>query len=228
MLIIFTGGRGSGKSTIARILYSKLDDAHFDYEHQWSWRSRANTRFRRIRYYLYFLTFLNIRICSVFFLRLYRDIKNKRSKGSLSRILMPFMFSYHLDKLKRKRVNCIIYESDFLGWSVDKAHDNYFDPKEVVSYFSNVILPLVNKMIVVVCDTPTDHAVRRWNDRESKNFSEEEISEWVKKKEAWKNARNIMITTVSKIEGLKVLHLDGLNAPEINAQKIVDTIGRQL
>ena len=58
MLILFTGGRGSGKSTIARALYTKLDRANFDYVHQSTWRARAKSKVKKVGWILYFLTFL--------------------------------------------------------------------------------------------------------------------------------------------------------------------------
>ena len=229
MLVLFTGGRGSGKSTIAKALYSKLNAIDFDYEHQWTWRMAVQTRFDKIRYYIYFLTFFNFKICGVFLSRLYRDIMNKRSKGSLSRILLPCMFSYHLDKLNRNKVGCVVYESDFVGWSVDKALDGVFHSGAVINYFTRTILPRANHMTVVMCDTPVQLAVERWNEREQKKLTEEEKAQWLAMRQDWKDARSKVIDVLCDIPNIHVLWLDSSDDPEKNAKIILDhLIGQKL
>jgi adenylate kinase family enzyme len=229
MLVLFTGGRGSGKSTIASVLYSKLNAIDFDYEHQWTWRMSVQTRFDKIRYYIYFLTFFNFKICGVFLSRLYRDIINKRSKGSLSRVLMPCIFAYYLNKLKGNKVGCVVYESDFVGWSVDKALDGTWHSDEVINYFTRTILARTKHVTVVVCDTPTQIAVERWNEREQQKLTEKEKAQWVAKRQAWKDARSKVITILTEIPNIHVLWLDSSDDPEKNAKIILDhLIGQKL
>ena len=67
MLVLFTGGRGSGKSTVARALYEALDADCVDYVNQSSWRLFANNIFKKIFFIFYFLTFFRLKICLVYF-----------------------------------------------------------------------------------------------------------------------------------------------------------------
>ena len=220
MLILFTGGRGSGKSTIARALYTKLDAVNFDYVHQSTWRAQAKSTFIKVGWILYFLTFFRPELCSVFFERLYRDMRYDRAKGSLGRIYMPCLFSYHIQRLKRNKERCVVYESDFLTWAADKVLDGAFDPGEVRDFYARVLLPRVGSIIVVVCETPVEEAVKRWRVRDDKALSPEEVSQWIEKRAAWKKAREEVIDIVSTVSGVTVMNLNGLDAPDDNAKRI--------
>ena len=66
MLILFTGGRGSGKSTIAQALYTTLDAANFEYVHQSTWRAQAKSKFTKVGWILYFFTYFRPELCNVF------------------------------------------------------------------------------------------------------------------------------------------------------------------
>ena len=220
MLILFTGGRGSGKSTIARALYSTLDAANFDYVHQSKWRAQAKSKFIKFGWILYFLTFFRPDLCSVFFGRLYRDMRYARAKGSLGRIYMPCLFSYHIQRLTRNKERCVIYDSDFLTWAADKVLDGVFDPGEVRNFYARVLLPRVGNIIVVVCETPVAEAVERWRLRDNKALSPEEVSQWIDKRATWKQAREVVIDVVSTVSGVTVMNLSGLDAPDDNAKRI--------
>ena len=224
MLILFTGGRGSGKSTIAFTLYTKLDEANYNYLHQSSWRIHAFSVYRKLGWIVYFLTFFRKRVCKVFFNRLYRDIRYGRAKGSLGRIYMPCTFSYHLDMLSKNKVNFVFYESDFLTWAADKVLDGTFNKSEVRDYYSTVILPKVGKILVVLCDTPVENAVERWRRRDNKMLSPNEIQQWIEKRTAWKKSRQEIIKVVSEIPGVKVLKLNGMDSPMLNSSRIMELL----
>ena len=68
MLVLFTGGRGSGKSTIARALYKKLDKTDFVYTHQSEWRIKVNGILKKSFYI--FLNNTSLILCFVNFLYL--------------------------------------------------------------------------------------------------------------------------------------------------------------
>ena len=220
MLILFTGGRGSGKSTIARALYSTLNTANFDYVHQSTWRAQAKSKVKKVGWILYFLTFFKPELCSVFFGRLYRDMRYDRAKGSLGRIYMPCLFSYHVQRLTRNKERCVVYDSDFLTWAADKVLDGVFDPDEVRDFYARILLPRVGNIIVVVCETPVAEAFERWRIRENKTLSPEEVSEWIEKRATWKKARKVVIDVVSTVAGVTVMNLSGLDAPDENAKRI--------
>ena len=220
MLILFTGGRGSGKSTIARALYASLDETNFDYVHQSTWRAQTKSKFIKVGWILYSLFFFRPELCSVFFGRLYRDIRYDRAKGSLGRIYMPCLFSYHIQRLTRDKERCVVYESDFLTWAADKVLDGKFDPSEVRDFYARVLLPRVGNIIVVVCDTPVEEAVERWRVRDDKALSPEEVSQWIVKRTIWKNARKVVIDVVSTVPSVTVINLSGLDTPNDNANRI--------
>lgn len=220
MLILFTGGRGSGKSTIARALYKALDAANFDYVHQSTWRAQAQSTYKKACWILYFLTFFRPRLCRVFFGRLYRDIRYDRAKGSFGRIYMPCVFSYHVQRLTRNKERCVVYESDYLTWAADKVLDGAFDPAEVRDFHARILLPHVGNIIVVVCETPVEEAVERWQVRDNRALSPEEVGQWIEKRAAWKTARKEVIDVVAKVRGVAVINLSGLDTPEANANRI--------
>ena len=220
MLILFTGGRGSGKSTIARALYARLNAANFDYVHQSTWRAQAKSKFKKVGWIIYLLTFFRPALCGVFFRRLYRDLRYGRAKGSLGRIYMPCLFAFHIQRLTRNKERCVVYDSDFLTWAADKALDGVFDPCEVRNFYARVLLPRVGNIIVVVCETPVEEAVERWRVRDGKAFSQEEVRQWIEKRAAWKKAREVVIDVVSKLAGVTVMNLSGLETPDDNARRI--------
>jgi len=228
MLVLFTGGRGSGKSTIARTLYATLDAENFDYVHQSTWRAQVNHTYQKIYWIAYFLAFFRPRVCSAFFGRLYRDIRHGRAKGSLSRIYMPCVFSYHLQRLLKNKEQCVIYDSDFFTWSADKVLDGIFDPHEVQDFYTYILKTYVSAITVVVCDTPVEDAVKRWSLRDNEPLSPDEILHWIEKRTAWKQAREKVIEVVSAVDGVKVVRLNGLDTPEENVHRIMTLLQKEL
>lgn len=220
MLVLFSGGRGSGKSTIAKALYERLDKTNFDYTHQSEWRIKINGILQKSLYILYFLIFFRPTICNVFFQRLFRDIMHKRAKAGFARIYNPCIFSYYIHKLSVQTENCVIYESDFITWAADKVLDGIFEPTEVQNYYSSVILPRVGKVVIVVCLTPVEDAFKRWCVREGKVLSQDETKQWIKKRMDWIKARKKVIEVVSEIPNITVLSLDGLKTPLQNSSII--------
>lgn len=220
MLVLFSGGRGSGKSTIAKALYETLDKKKFNYTHQSKWREKVRGLLQKSLNILYFLIFFRPSICNVYFQRLRRDMKFDRAKGGFGRIYTPCIFSYHIQKLSNKTENCVIYESDFITWAADKVLDGIFDPSEVKNYYSSVILPRVDKILIVVCSTPVEDAFRRWCLREKKIISQDEKKQWIKKRLDWMDARKKVIKVISEIPNISVLSLNGLRTPLQNSSII--------
>ena len=224
MLVLFTGGRGSGKSTIAYALYKKLNEENFDYVCQSNWRDQTKNIYEKIGWIVYFLTFFRPRICKVFLSRLYRDMRNGRAKGSFGRVYMPCVFSYHLHRLSQNKEVCVVYDSDFLTWAADKALDGVFNPSEVRDFYARVVLPFVGDVVVVVCDTPVQIAVERWRKRDKKTLSLYEVRQWVETRTAWKHARKKVVDVVSTVPGVSVVHLSGLDEPNKNAHQIMTAL----
>ena len=227
MLLLFTGGRGSGKSTIARALYATFDAANYDYVHQSTWRAQANNVYRKVGRIIYFLTFFRLRVCKVFLVRLYRDIQHGRAKGSLGRIYMPCVFSYHLQRLSQNKERCVVYDSDFLTWAADKVLDGAFNPSEVRDFYACVVMPRVGNIVVVVCDTPVEDAVERWRLRDDKILSSNEVRQWIEKRTAWKQAREEVVEIVSTVSGVTVMRLNGSDTPDENAYRIMKLLQKE-
>lgn len=227
MLVLFSGGRGSGKSTIAKALYEKLDKANFEYTHQSKWRIKLKGILQKSLSISYFLFFFRPAICNVFFQRLRRDIILGRAKGGFGRIYMPCIFSYHIQKLSNKAENCVIYESDFITWAADKVLDGIFDASEVKNYYSSVLLPRVGKVLIVVCFTPVEDAFKRWCLREEKTLSIDETTQWIKKRMDWMKAREKVIKVISEIPNITVLSLNGLKTPLQNSSIIAKFLHKE-
>ena len=228
MLVLFSGGRGSGKSTIAKALYEKLDKTNFDYTHQSEWRIKVTGILEKSLYILYFLIFFRPAICNVFFQRLLRDIQHERAKGGFGRIYNPCIFSYHVHKLSNQTENCVIYESDFITWAADKVLDGNFEPTEVKNYYSSVILPCVGKLLIVECLTPVEDAFKRWCVREGKTLSQDERKQWIKKRIDWIKARKDVIKAIAEIPNITVLSLNGLKKPLQNSSIIAKLLYKEI
>ncbi len=224
MLLLFTGGRGSGKSSIAKELYKKLNEINFDYIHQSTWREQIKNLYQKLFCILFFLFFFRLNICKVFIYRLYRDLRYSRAKWSFARIYMPCVYSYHLQRLSQKKESCVVYDSDFLTWSADKALDGKFNSREVIEYYKQVILPLVGDLIIIMCDTPVKDAVERWQIRDNKILSENEKFKWIMSRTGWKKARQEVVDLISKIPGIRVIYLNGLDTPDKNALRIISVL----
>ena len=187
--------------------------------HQSTWRAQAKAKLKNLLD-LILLDFFRPELCSVFFGRLFRDMRYDRAKGSLGRIYLPCLFSYHIQRLTQNKERCIVYDSDFLTWAADKVLDGVFDPDEVRDFYARVLLPRVGNIIVVVCETPIAEAFERWRIRDNKTLSPEEVSEWSEKRATWKKARKVVIDVVSTVAGVTVMNLSGLDAPDDNAKRI--------
>ena len=118
----------------------------------------------------------------------------------------------------------MIYESDFVTWSADKVLDNTFSPLEVENYYKSIILPNVNKVLIVICDTPLDHAFERWSHRENKILSLKARTEWINERKVWKKAREKVFHVLSKVSNIKIIKLNGLEDPKKNSSYIANII----
>ncbi|HJM82846.1 MAG TPA: hypothetical protein QF720_04545 [Nitrospinota bacterium] len=224
MLVLFTGGRGSGKSTIARALYGKLRESGVKFITQSSWRKKSRHVVSKALSIMYFLMFFRPSLCGVYLQRLYRDIKSGRARGGLSRLYMPCIFSYHLKSLSRRADLCVVYDSDFATFAADKVLDGCFDEREVEKYFNRRVLPLVGQLLLVVCDTPVELAVERWRDRDNQVLTLAEINEWVRNRTSWKQARQRVIDVIGPLAGVTVIKLDGAQTVDSNVEIIFKSL----
>ena len=218
MLIMFTGGRGAGKSTIAWELVQLLQDQGVALETQMTWRESARGRVMKALYIVYLLCFLRQRVCMPFYKRFFRDLIGNRSSGSLSRIYNPCVISRHLTHLKKRRLDVVLYDSDFFSWEADLALEDKHDPTYFQDYYKNIILPQVGKMLLVVCNTDVKVAVERWRQRDNLNLSACEEAAWLKNRDAWKTARKKLVDSIRTVDGICVIDLDGTDAAIDNAK----------
>ena len=133
---------------------------------------------------------------------------------------MPCMFSYHLNQIKKNSKLCVIYDSDFVTWSADKVIDNIFSSTEIKNYYSSIILPKVNRILIVVCETPSDVAYKRWSQRENKVLSLKEKGKWIEKRMVWKKAREKVFLVLSKLPNIRIVKLNGIEDPKKNSTYI--------
>ncbi len=226
MLILFTGSRGSGKTTIAKALYSMLDERSVRYLHQNTWREKGMVK--KWWFGLYLWTFFDAHIFTVYFGRLRRDIRHGRSKGSLYRIYVPLIFSYYVSQLEKNRTDAVIYDTDVLTWAADKVLDGVFTPEEVQDFYRMEVLPRVGALFIMDVDTPVEESIKRWNKRDDKKLSRGEEVTWVEKREQWKQAREKVVEIVSALPGVTLIRLSGVATPQSNAERVVTQMQKLL
>jgi len=222
MLILFTGGRGSGKTTIASELHRICDERGISYMHHGDWREQG--QLRKFWFTLYFWRFFNPKIFKVFADRARRDIEKKRSRGSLYRLYVPLIFSYYLSKLSSNKTDVVMYDTDVLTWAADKALDGTFDSKEVKDFYTKVVLPKAGKLLLVEIDTPVQEAIERSLIRDKKELSQQEIVVWATKRTRWKQARSRVVEVIATLPDAIVVRLDGIEDPKANANLIFKKI----
>ncbi len=220
MLVLFTGNRGSGKTTIANALGALCAQEGIRYEHQCTWRKLMHGIFSKIWFGVYFWRFFNLYIFRVFITRLYRDIRHGRSRGSLNRIYVPLIFSYYISRLVHKKTDVVIYDTDIFSWAADTVIDGAFAPQLVRDFYAEAILPVVESLLIVVVDTPVDEAVKRWCVRDAEDISANDIKRWIHNRTQWKRAREQIIEVVCTLPGVTCVRLNGLSEPQLNAKKI--------
>lgn len=218
MFIAFTGSGGSGKTTVARSLYRKLDTRGTNYVHHVTWLTSATRNvFVKCWWAIRFWFFFDRRIFRAYFGYFLRN--RERWPKLKDRVYMMYIapvLTYNLQLLSSGSKNILVYDTDIIV-----PHSDQFDPERVRDFFTKAILPKVNKLLIVAVNTPHDLSVTRWHQREGKELSEHQKALQVKDRERRHKGSEQVIAAIANLSDVSVLRLDGTEDPELNADKVL-------
>lgn len=211
-LISFLGSRGSGKTTIANIVYENLNrDGQVCI--------RQHPGFKKHPLLPGLATAISL--WRFFDFRMMKSFgfvgRRKRKMPSMYRIYLPLAFSHDLHQLKKRRANFLIYDSNVLRGLIAAVNNGEIEIQEILDLYQDKILSKVEILFVVV-DTDPAEAVRRWIERDKAQLTENEIAEEVSARVKLMENINFVIDALSKLPNVEIQRLDGGDSPEKNAE----------
>jgi len=216
MLIVFTGMRGSGKTTVARALCQELDMGKIRYIHHGHLQQQG--AFRRILSSLYLWCFFDLR-----FFRIYLPRSLKKGLPSIYALKAPLVLAYNLQKLAKREVDIVVYDTDILTWPLDPG----FNQKNLREFWATSVLPKATRVLIVAVDTNPGQALSRWKQRDGQRPSQSEEASILAGRALRDEVRTMAIQTVGELPSVTVLHVDGIKKPKENARQIIDTLRDQ-
>lgn len=218
-LICFLGSRGSGKTTIANLLDEYLHRKRISCARQHPGFKRYPV-FPSLMTAIYLWKFFDFKIMKYFgFVG-----RTKKGRPSLYRIYLPLALNHDLKKLSKSNTDCLIYDSNILRGIISAYFSKTITKEEILDLYQKKVLSKISRIIFVVVETDPEEAVNRWIERDNVQLSEiDKFKEIENRKQLDKNI-NTVIDVLSELGGTEVINLDGSIDPEINAQKIIQSI----
>ena len=221
MLIAFTGNGGSGKTTIARALYTKLDERDVRYIHHVSWLPQATRNIlAKVWWALRFWLYFDWRIMRAYWPYVWQNRgPQTKLKYFVYMVYMAPILAYNLKQLTNTKLSrdLLVYDTDILVPLAELG-----DSVQIRRFVAEVILPKAGSLLVVSVSTPHDISVRRWCEREQKTFSEEQIQTLIAEREERYQKSEMVVAAISSLPHISLIRLEGTGDPEENARTILD------
>jgi|GEM_PF-3391504 len=220
MLVLFTGSRGSGKTTIARELRGLLGDAGVKYSSQFSFLNEHPSVFKKLWYGFALWSHFNWRLFRVYTL----SVLHSRGSVSPYRVYFPLIFSYNLKRLSSGNVDLLVYDTDAISWNVAGIENGTFSAEEMVRLFEDVVVPRAGTVLIVRVDTPPEVALERSEERDGTTGKEHEVL--LKERKERRDIMNTLLETLQSVSGVHILQIDGVEEPTVNARIIFNFISQ--
>lgn len=212
--VSFIGSRGSGKTTVADELAKSLCNLGKGVLRQHKGLSggfNIRTLWNAIMLWRYFDWEVTRKIgfCG----------RPPRIIPSLYRLYLPLAFSKDLSDLERNG-DVLIYDSNFLRGMMQAFLHREIKVTEIINFYESKILSRLDKMLIVVLDTPPRLAIDRWITRDNINITDEEIEKEIHNRHRLQYAINAVVAEIAKSPKVKVVRLKGNKLPDDNVRQI--------
>lgn len=218
-MVLFIGNRGSGKTTIAEVVHTKLLQARYRCIRQFPGLQR-----RPIGRAMYTaLTLWRFFDPTLFRVLGFRGRPPRLFPGAY-RLYLPLAFAQDMQKIKNKEADVLLYDSNILRALISGVAEKRIDQQEIVSLCKNKILPHVGKLLIVLLETDPEEAVTRWVARDAVTISEPERVGAISERLHLHEASRSVAMALAQLPNISIMHIDGGIPPEHNAQKIVSRV----
>jgi len=222
-LIAFVGSRGSGKTTIANAVYTKLSKSGLRCVRQHRGLKR-DPLWRGILMAISLWRFFNFKL----FVMLGFVGRKGSLLPSLYRVYMPLAFSSDLHQLANKSADVLIYDSNILIGLISAVAQGKLTEQEVADFYSQNIASRVSRIMLVIVETNPKEAVRRWIERDGVALTEAAFAKAVSDRKEYEVQVNLLLRAIETIPNVTVLRVDGSSMPEVNSDILTkEIIGKQ-
>lgn len=216
ILIAFMGTRGSGKTTIANTLATKLNaDGYFcARQHQGLSRrpfwQRVYTALTLWRYFDWEL------------MQMFGFVgRPPRRWPSIYRLYMPLALAHDLRALRTGETDVLIYDSNILRGLMNAVVEKKLSLDQVAEIYQRKIVFGTKKVVLVVVKTDPVISVKRWIDRDQVSLTELEYQSSITERLTQQTLTEEVAEALAGIDGVHVVWLDGSLSPKDNAELVL-------
>lgn len=218
-MILFIGSRGSGKTTIANEVVAQLGDAGYTTIRQFPGLTRrplTKAVWTAVSLWRYF--------DSTYFTTLGFKGRSPRIIPSLYRLYLPLAFKRDIGYIKNNRADILVYDSNVLRALVAGVIDGSIDPTYIADFCARKIVPAVGVLVVPLVMTDPAEAVDRWVTRDRITLTPAEYEDAIAERSTLATALTRVADALASIEHVHIVHIDGTDAPKLNASTIVQVV----
>ncbi|MCB9811690.1 glycosyltransferase [Candidatus Nomurabacteria bacterium] len=231
MLIVFTGERGAGKSTIAKALYTKFEKRGLPYTHQSAWLQDASSPLQRFFWALRFPFYLQLRIFTAYVGNVWQARRKTNLKNRLYLMYFPFIFAYYLRVAAGHKKTLVCIDTDIFNWFVTSAVRGTSNIDYVRTLVSDVVIPQAGKVLIVDISLDSNEAISRWMQRDTVVIDQNSVAAELQQRTQRQLVRTELLQHIESLPNVDRLILDGTETAEENASKIlteVETLQRDI
>ena len=210
MIIAFSGFRGSGKTTIAKLVLDYLHDQKISHFHIGSWLEQQDRR-DKIFFFFYLWRFFSVKYFSIYW----------TGNFSLYAIYFPLMIRFGQHLLNTGQIALIIHDTETLQ-QLNKHGKHKFASN--ISWYQRQFIQTSGRAIIVSMRTSARQALARWESRDNLALSYEQKAQYLDSSKKWQNEMDRLIGSMSSSDKVNVLIIENKNSPKENATLIINQI----
>ena len=222
MYISFVGLGGAGKTTIAKGVEKKLN--YYGYTNDYYFTkfiNKSDTIFKKIFWSVYLWRFFNINLFFVYYFLRKKHAKDINQKFSLINTYTALKSGYYLSRVKKKKVDLVIFEEDYITFIGHLILSNKNSEKFLIKTTKKTVLTSVNSLIIVFIDTKPNLSALRYCNRENIYDSKSRLEIEKKYNLIYKGIKK-SFNIVSNIKNTITIEVDGTKPPEENIEKVAE------
>lgn len=217
--ISFIGSRGSGKTTVADATYDLLEQRGYTVQRQHVGLVRRPLG-RALYNAIMLWRFFDFTVMKYF--GFYG--RTRRTLPSIYRLYLPLALMHDLHQVVTHRADVLIYDSNILRGIMSAMSQPDFSEDAIREVYKTKIASKVDKVILVVVETDSAEAVRRWQLRDDVHLSPEQYEQEVERRTNEKRVVDATVNLIAAIPNVSVITLDGFLLPAENAAFIAQEV----